>query len=341
MSCTNSVEVVEAAPTALQPGFSFSVAFEALHSRLALELRKKCIQMTVKSGESEVVIVQELPEGEGAPVTSNERYLALHKQINEVQGEVQLWRASMGEMLLGYERRKSEEFARLREESEKQALLARHHAEQQVESLQKLHATKVHELYDLFMQVQQQQPITEELLASIQTRTNLQLQEVVDTQQQQIQDLQASCFLSHLKEQSVEEETAQLKLALVEKEDTLASMKTEVEELIPKLQGYIDAREHLLTMTLKEKTREDFQKLELSLRNEQRENAWMQRALKKNKRKRADRLSRLQQQVAELTATLGEKDDIIGMLERGFHLSNVKDAFPQWQLEWQPGTKIC
>jgi hypothetical protein len=37
----------------------------------------------------------------------------------------------------------------------------------------------VHELYDVFMQVQQLQPITEEFLASIQTRTSLQLREVL------------------------------------------------------------------------------------------------------------------------------------------------------------------
>ena len=340
MSCTNSTDVVElTAPAALQTGFSFAVAFEALHSRLALELRKKCTQMMVpKSGESEAVLMQELLEGKGVPVTSNvERYLALHEQINKVQREVQLWRANMGEILCSFERRKNEEFARLQEESEKQVLLAQHHADQQVECANKLHATKVHELFDLFMQVQQPQPITEEFLASIQTQTNLRLQEVVETQQQQIQDLHASNFLSHLKEQGLQEETARLKLALMEKEDILASLESEVESLIPKLHGYIDAREHLLTMTLQEKTRQEFQKLELLLRNEQRENAWMQRALKENKRKRADRLSRLQQHVEDLTATLAEKDDIIAMLERGFCLSNLKDSFPQWQ----PEPTIC
>lgn len=97
--------------------------------------------------------------------------------------------------------------------------------------------------------------------------------------------------------QSLEQDAAELKLALMEKEDMLASLASEFEGLIPKLHGYIDAREHLLTMTVKEKTGEAYQQLELSLRNEQRENAWMKRALQENKRKRADRLSRLQQQV--------------------------------------------
>jgi hypothetical protein len=324
MGC--SVEVVEMAPTALQPGFSFAVAFEALHSSLALELRTKCsTRMAVEEAE----VAQEFTEGEG-----DERCFALRKQFHEVER----WRGSVGAMLCGYERRKSEEFARLREESESQALLAQRHAEQQVECLQKLHTAEVHELYDVFMQVQQPQPITEEFLASIQTRTSLQLREVVETQQQQIQELHASNFLSHLKEQSLEEETTLLKLALLEKDDILASLKTEVEMLIPKLHGYIDAREHLLTMTLKEKTRDDLQKLELLLRNEQRENAWMQRALKENKRKRADRLSRLQKQVADLTATVAQKDDVIGMLERGFRLGNLKETFPQWQPET---TTIC
>jgi hypothetical protein len=48
-----------------------------------------------------------------------------------------------------------------------------------VECLQRLHAAEVHEFYDVFMQVQQPQPITEEFLASIQTHTSLRLREVV------------------------------------------------------------------------------------------------------------------------------------------------------------------
>lgn len=126
----------------------------------------------------------------------------------------------------------------------------------------------------------------------------------------------------------MDEDAARLKLSLAEKEDILTSLTTEFEELIPKLHGYIDAREHLLTTTRKEKTRDEFQQLELSLRNEQRENAWMKRALQENRRKRADRVSRLQQQVADLAQAVAEKDDIIGMLARGFSLSSLKDAFP-------------
>lgn len=126
--------------------------------------------------------------------------------------------------------------------------------------------------------------------------------------------------------QSLEEDAVRLKLALTEKEDILAALTTEFQELTPKLHGYIDAREHLLTTTLNEKTRDEFQQLELSLRNEQRENAWMRRALQENKRRRADRLSRLQQQVLHLTQALADKEDIIGMLERGFCL---KAAFPE------------
>lgn len=181
----------------MQSGFSFAISFEALHSRLALELRKKCTQMQgVKSGESEFELhdVQEFPP-------QKESNVALQKQINELQDEVQRWRGGMGEMLHRYESRKSEEFAKLRAESANLVRLARHHAEQQVECVTKLHATKVQELYDLFLQMQKQQPLTEELLASIQTRTNQQLREVLDSQQQQIQQLQASNFLSHFNAQ--------------------------------------------------------------------------------------------------------------------------------------------
>lgn len=118
---------------------------------------------------------------------------------------MQVWRASMGEMLDRYERRKGEEFAKLREDAANQVQVARCQAEQQVECVTKLHATKVQELYDLFLQMQQQQqpPLTEDFLAAIQTRTNRQLRELVDSQQQQIQHLQASHFLSHLKQQVV------------------------------------------------------------------------------------------------------------------------------------------
>jgi hypothetical protein len=116
MGC--SVEVVKMAPTAFQPGFSFAVAFETLHSRLALELRTKySTRMAVEEAE----VVQEFADGEG-----DECCFTLRKQIHEVER----WRGSVGVMLCGYERRKSEEFVRLWEESESQALLARRHAEQ-------------------------------------------------------------------------------------------------------------------------------------------------------------------------------------------------------------------
>jgi hypothetical protein len=50
MGC--SVEVVEMAPTAFQLGFLFAVVFEALQSRLALELRTKCsTRMAVEEAE--------------------------------------------------------------------------------------------------------------------------------------------------------------------------------------------------------------------------------------------------------------------------------------------------
>jgi hypothetical protein len=40
------------APTAFQPGFLFAVVFEALYSRLALELRTKCsTRMAVEEAE--------------------------------------------------------------------------------------------------------------------------------------------------------------------------------------------------------------------------------------------------------------------------------------------------
>jgi len=177
----------------MQLGFSFEIALEALHSKLALEHRKKCTKM-LQGGDRFEFNCKE-------PVVEESRFVALQKQINEVQDEVQLWRASMGEMLERYERRKGEELAKLREQAATQVRLAQQQAEQQVECVMKLHATKVQELYDLFMQTQQQLPLTEELVDSIQTRTNRELREVVDSQQQHIQQLQAYNFLSHLNEQ--------------------------------------------------------------------------------------------------------------------------------------------
>ena len=113
----------------------------------------------------------------------------------------------------------------------------------------------------------------------------------------------------------MEEELTQLNLSLTQKEQILESLKKEVEGLVPKLQGYMEAREHLLQMTVKEKTAEEFQKLEMSLKNEQRENAWLQRAVKENKRKRADRLSRLQQEVTDLKRSLATKGDTLTRYE--------------------------
>lgn len=159
------------------PGFSLAIAFEALHSRLAVGVR-------TESSSSEQT-----------------GFIALEKQVKEVQDEVRVWKANVSEQLERYERRKKEEFEKLREETANQVRLARQQAEQQVECVTKLHATNVQELYDLFMQMQQQQPLTEELVNSIQSRTNRQLRHVIDSQQQQIQQLQASHFLSHLQEQ--------------------------------------------------------------------------------------------------------------------------------------------
>ena len=104
----------------------------------------------------------------------------------------------------------------------------------------------------------------------------------------------------------------------------LESLKKEVEGLDPKLQGYMEAREHLLQVTVKEKTAKEFQKLEMSLKNEQRENAWLQRAVKENKRKRADRLSRLQQEITDLKRSSATKGDTFKMYEGGY--SNPKDS---------------
>lgn len=196
----------------MHPGFSFAIAFEALHSRLALELRMKCTQMqgaiSMKSPGPESLRECSEPGSEldvdvqkAVSLEREARFVALQKQLSEVQEEVQRWRANMGDMRQRYERRKNAEFEKLREESANQVRVARQQAEQQVNCVTKLHGTKVQELYDLFMGMQQQQPLTEALLASIQTRTNRQLREVVDSQQQQIQALQASNFLSHLKVQ--------------------------------------------------------------------------------------------------------------------------------------------
>lgn len=171
MSFTSSGIGVGTPTPTMQPGFSLAIAFEALHSRIAVGVREE------------------------------PGFIALEKQVKEVQDEVRVWRANVGELLESYERRKREEFEKLREETANQVRLARQQAEQQLDCVTNLHATKVQELYDLFMQMQQQQPLTEELVNSIQTRTNLQLRHVIDSQQQQIQQLQASHFLSHLKEQ--------------------------------------------------------------------------------------------------------------------------------------------
>jgi hypothetical protein len=130
----------------------------------------------------------------------------------------------------------------------------------------------------------------------------------------------------------MEEELTELNLSLTQKEQILESLKKEVEGLVPKLQGYMEAREHLLHMTVKEKTAEEFRKLEMSLKNEQRENAWLQRAVKENKRKRADRLSRLQQEVTDLKKSLATKGDTLKIYEArscSRMLSNPKDSLDQ------------
>ena len=57
----------------------------------------------------------------------------------------------MEEMLRGFDVRKQEELERLRRLAGSQVLVARQHAEQQVESLQMLHAVQVKKMYETCM----------------------------------------------------------------------------------------------------------------------------------------------------------------------------------------------
>ena len=199
MSTLSGLEFEEAPAMAMMhPGFSLTVAFEALHSKLALEFWKK--------SSSDDRTKPQLGSTDDNFTSTTDGYFVLSQEINCLQTEVHQWRVNMEEMLRGFEVRKQEEFERLRQVAESQVLVARQRAEQQVECLQMLHAVQVKEMYEICMHLHDQQknkPFTdtEELLASLSTQTSQQLRAVVATQQEHIKELQLGEVVYHLEEQ--------------------------------------------------------------------------------------------------------------------------------------------
>jgi hypothetical protein len=199
MSTLSGLEFEEAPAMAMMhPGFSLTVAFEALHSKLALEFWKK--------SSSDARTKPQLGSTDDNFTSTTDGYFVLSQEIKCLQTEVQQWRANMEEMLRVFEVRKQEEFERLRQVAESQVLVARQRAEQQVECLQMLHAIQVKEMYEICMHLHDQQKIkpftdTEELLASLSTQASQQLRAVVATQQEHIKELQLGEVVYHLEEQ--------------------------------------------------------------------------------------------------------------------------------------------